>query len=41
MLIQNLGTAILGIFNLIFSILMLFVSFMALGWAVVRIKDKL
>jgi len=41
MLIQNLGAAILGIFNLIVSILMLFVSFMALGWAVVRIKDKL
>ena len=41
MLVQNLGAAVLGIFNLIVSILMLIVSFMALGWAVVRIKDKL
>lgn len=41
LIIQNLGQAVMGIFNLLVAIFMIIISFMSLGWAAQRIKGKL
>jgi hypothetical protein len=40
-LVAFLGDALASLYNIIAGIYMLLMSFMATGWAVMRIKDKL